>query len=394
MHSSYGRYELHSKIAQGGMAEVFLAFQRDSTGFGKPVALKRLMPYLSEDPEFVQLFLAEARLTAKLSHPNVCKVFDLGEVNGSYYLALEYLPGKTLDRLARAARNAGTPLSPALIAHIAARAAEGLSHAHLAVDPRTGKSLQIVHRDVSPQNLLVTYDGQVKLLDFGIARVVDRMPGSSRGPTRGKPGYMSPEQVAGRPLDARSDVFALGVVIHELLSGRPLFRGDNAVQTKQQVLCAPIPPLGDRPGLTPALRQVVDHALRRSPDERLQSAKELAERLDAAVDGPVPRDATGDLAREMTRLFADQRAEDAARLAEGSEPTRLKVASPRAPDSPDWKPPRRRVLLSVGAALLLLGALGWALSNTPLASWTDSRSDATGSPQRAGDMPPGGAGWR
>jgi serine/threonine-protein kinase len=394
MDVSYGRYELRSKIAQGGMAEVFLAFQRDLQGQGKPVAIKRLMPYLSVDPEFVRLFLAEARLTSKLSHRNLCKVLDLGEVAGSYYLALEYLAGKTLERLARTARNAGIPITPRLAAHIVARAADGLSHAHQAVDPGTGKPLQVVHRDVSPQNLFVTYDGQVKVLDFGIARIADRLSGSSRGRPRGTPSYMSPEQVAGLPMDARSDVFALGVVAHELLSGRPLFRGDTAAQTKHQVLNAPLPPLPDHPGIPEGLRAVVEQALRRDPAERIQSAQELAARLDAPFDGVLSTDATTELAEQMGILFAQQRADELERLALGSHPPLPGGGEVVHDRRSDRLPRRRQVAWSVGAGLLMLAALGWALIHSAELGWTDTRWSPPASSRQAGDFPSGAGPWR
>jgi len=221
-----GPYEIERRLATGGMAEVFVARRRGPHGFVKRVALKRILPQFSRDPDFVAMFIDEARLAAHLDHPNVVQTFDFGEVDGQLYLTMELVEGTNVNRLLRAvsARDEAVPLHDAL--YIASRAAHALAHAHDARDD-DGNDLGIVHRDVSPANLLITRNGYVKLTDFGIARGAQNEAHTDQGHVRGKLGYMSPEQVTGKPLDGRSDVFTLSVVFSEMLLGEPLFGVGN-----------------------------------------------------------------------------------------------------------------------------------------------------------------------
>lgn len=221
-----GPYEIERRLATGGMAEVYVARRRGPHGFVKRVALKRILPQFSKDPDFVAMFIDEARLAASLDHPNVVQTFDFGETDDQLYLAMELVEGTNVNRLLRAvaARDETVPLHDAL--YIASRAAHALAHAHGARDDQ-GNDLGIVHRDVSPANLLITRDGYVKLTDFGIARGAQNEAHTDQGHVRGKLGYMSPEQVTGKPLDGRSDVFTLTVVLAEMLLGEPLFGHGN-----------------------------------------------------------------------------------------------------------------------------------------------------------------------
>ena len=308
----FGRYELKAKIAQGGMAEVFLALQRGPGGFEKMVAIKQLLPELVEEPGFVEMFLDEARIVASLSHPNICQIYELGEEGGRHYIAMEYLSGPTLSRLWKKSLREGLPLAPPLVAYVVARAAEGLAHAHERAAP-DGRSLEIVHRDVSPQNILVTYDGQVKLVDFGIARAATRQSRTGTGVIKGKLSYMSPEQLQGQPLDGKSDVFALGVVLHEMLTGRPLFRGETDLETMQQIIHREVPSVRGAPGVSTALARLVDRATSRAVASR-PSARELALGLEEAVSHARPLVNSEVLANHVRRVFVKEQAEERARL--------------------------------------------------------------------------------
>ncbi len=221
-----GPYVIERRLATGGMAEVFVAKRVGPHGFFKRVALKRILPQYARDPDFVTMFIGEARLAARLEHPNVVQVFDFGELGGELFLAMELVDGSNVNRLLRAVavREEAVPLDLAL--HIASQTAHALAYAHRARDEE-GRPLGIVHRDVSPANILLTHTGHVKLSDFGIARVDGRASRTDDGHVRGKLGYMSPEQVTGRDLDGRSDVFTLATVLAEMLIGQPLFGHGN-----------------------------------------------------------------------------------------------------------------------------------------------------------------------
>src|ERR1700744_1854280 len=219
-----GPYELLRRIATGGMAEVYLARRGGPHGFKKIVAVKRILPQYARDPDFVAMFVDQARICARLVHPNIVQVFDFGEQDGELYMAMEYVDGTTGARLVRAAASRGddVPLDAAL--HITLSVLRALEYAHGARD-EYGSPLALVHRDVSPGNVLIDRSGAVKLTDFGIARAAEIERRTDAGQLKGKLGYMSPEQVVGRELDARSDIFTLGIVLAEMLILRPLFSG-------------------------------------------------------------------------------------------------------------------------------------------------------------------------
>jgi serine/threonine-protein kinase len=304
----FGSYLLLDRIAVGGMAEVFVAV-RPEERTARLYAVKRILPTLSEDAGFVEMFLDEARLVVQLDHPGIQPVHELGRHGDAYYIALDYVAGRDLRAVLQRARARGTPLPVPLAAYVAARVAEALDHAHRKRGA-DGRALGIVHRDVSPANVLLGYDGSVRVIDFGIAQAALR---TRREDTvlRGKFGYMSPEMARGEPVDRRSDVFALGVVLHEMLSGERLFGGRSELGTLEKVLSAEIPPPSRRnAAVPPALDAVVLRALARDPRERHAWASELRrELLPLAAAGSPPADAPA-LARFMARLFpAELRAE-------------------------------------------------------------------------------------
>jgi serine/threonine-protein kinase len=273
---TFGRYELLRKLATGGMGQVFLARQKGPVGFQKLLVVKRLLPHLSEDQEFIQMFLDEARIAGLLNHPNIAQIYDLGDVDGVLYIAMEYIQGDSISQVnARANhyRKGGVPLG--LKCRIIADAAAGLDHAHQARTP-SGRKLGLIHRDVSPQNVLVGFNGNVKLIDFGVAKAAGKLSQTIVGTIKGKHAYMSPEQARGEELDARSDVYGLGIVFYELLTSQRLFKRDSDMSTLKAVVGAKVPPPSEVvPGVPKSLDAVVMKALARKREERFQSAGEL-----------------------------------------------------------------------------------------------------------------------
>ena len=264
-----GKYELVSRLAVGGMAEVFLARAAGPMGFEKTLVLKRILPHFAEDPGFVEMFLREAKLVAQLNHPNIVQIFDFGEEDGSYFLAMEYIDGPHLRALLKKARAVGMPLPPALCARLIASACEGLAFAHDFQDPLTRKPLGLIHRDISPDNILVSRQGAVKVVDFGIAKTADQSQRTQTGVIKGKVAYLSPEQIRGRPLDRRVDVYALGVVLYELLTGHKPFHAPTDASLMQAILFEPLTPATQlRLDLPVALQHILDRALARDRERR------------------------------------------------------------------------------------------------------------------------------
>jgi serine/threonine-protein kinase len=278
----FGPYVLQRRIARGGMAEVFLAQQRGLESAGRRVAVKRILPQLASAPDFIQMFLGEARLAAQLSHPNIVHIYDVGKVDADYFIAMEYVDGVHAGQIFR--RADADRLSPAMVARIGADAAAALHHAHELRAPG-GQRLGLVHRDVSPANLMVSFDGVVKLCDFGIAAAIelgDRQP-TSLGLVTGKYAYMSPEQTAGATPDGRSDVYALAIVLWELLAGKVLVpRGDPA-WAMRAILSGNLTPIARAAPWTPApLAEAITWALE-TRRERRATAAQLAHALEAFI---------------------------------------------------------------------------------------------------------------
>ncbi|MFY2556097.1 serine/threonine protein kinase [Corallococcus terminator] len=263
----FGKYELLRKIASGGMGQVFLA-REHGTGFERLVVLKLILPHLAEDDEFLSMFLDEAGLVARLTHPNLITILDLSQIEGRHCLAMEYVQGDDVRRLEKYSRAQNKPMSVGLILRVIADAAAGLHYAHQARDVQ-GRPMRLVHRDVSPQNILVGFDGGVKVIDFGVAKAATSSANTATGVLKGKYPYMSPEQASGLAIDARSDLFALGVVMWEMLTGKRLFKGDSDLMTLRLVKDCQVPrPSQLNPKLPPGLDEVVLKALAPTPDER------------------------------------------------------------------------------------------------------------------------------
>ncbi len=277
-----GRYALYGEIAAGGMATVHLGRLVGPVGFSRTVAIKRLHPQFAKDPEFVSMFLDEARLAARIQHPNVVSTLDVVALEGEVFLVMEYIQGESLSKLVRACRRKDTLVPPRIASSVVAAALHGLHAAHEAKSER-GEPLNIVHRDISPQNILVGVDGVARVLDFGVAKAAMRAQTTRDGQMKGKLGYMSPEQLHGKGVDRRTDVFAAGVVLWEALTGRRLFDGADAGEIMMKVMSADIPQPGlVVPSIPPQLDSITMRALERDPSNRFASAREFAIALEQA----------------------------------------------------------------------------------------------------------------
>lgn len=279
-----GRYRLGERIATGGMGEVYLAVQEGLGGFAKPLALKLLLPHLSRDMHAVELFLHEANLAARMSHPNVVQIFDVGREGDRYYLAMELIRGVSLSRLVRALDEQGQQLPPELLTFIAHALCDGLHHAHELEGPN-GERLDLVHRDVTPHNVLVSVEGAVKLADFGIAKVRTSAGYTQPGTFKGKLEYVPPELFEGAPADRRADVYAAGITLFQLATLRSPFRRDTEAATMRAIVSEPLPPLGAlRSDLPPELALALERATAKAAKERTPSALELKRSVPALHD--------------------------------------------------------------------------------------------------------------
>ncbi|WP_426751244.1 protein kinase domain-containing protein [Myxococcus sp. Y35] len=295
-----GKYVVRRKLAEGGMAEIYLCTARGAEGFEKEVVIKRVRAFLASDPEFVGMFIAEARLASRLNHANVVQIFDFDKHEDTYYLAMEYVRGCSLWELRKRGKELMEPVPPMLVAHIGAEVARGLHYAHrLRVN---GQPLDLVHRDVTPHNVLLSFDGAVKLTDFGIAKAGNKL--TQPGVLKGKFAYMSPEQARGEAVDARTDIFALGVVLWEMLTGGRLFDGDSEVAVLRAVQQSAIPPPARlNPDVPADLDAAVVRALERDPALRFQTAAELERALAQCVLTHATSVDDTDLSAFMRRLF-------------------------------------------------------------------------------------------
>lgn len=267
------------RISAGGMAEVYKAKLTGAASFERMVAIKRILPHIARDPSFIAMFQAEAKLAVQLQHGNIAQIYQLGRQDDAFYIALEYVEGRDVGAILDLHQKAGNGLPLAPACYIITRCAEGLDYAHNKKGD-DGKPLNIIHRDISPPNILISFEGEVKLIDFGLAKATSSSVQTQAGIIKGKLAYMSPEQVRGAPLDARSDVFALGIVFFELLTGRRLFRRESDIETFETVRQCKVPkPSEINPAIPAPLEAIMLKALARGLDERYASAAALAEAL-------------------------------------------------------------------------------------------------------------------
>ena len=307
----FGDYNLIGRLGFGGMAEVFLAFTAGPGGVRKLCVVKRLHRHLRHTKDFVGMFLDEARLAARLNHPNVVQTYELGEIDGAYFIAMEHLQGQSLDRIMRL-RDKGDPKQwYQLVARVVVDALEGLHYAHELKD-FDGKPLNIIHRDISPQNIFVTYEGITKVLDFGVAKAATQLDSTESGVLKGKCSYVAPEQAYGEKVDRRADLWAMGVVLWEALTGRRLFKAKTNAATLLEVLTAQIPLVMDMaPGVSLTLGQVVEKALQRKPDKRYATANQMKKELDwffREIPDPISREQVGAFVSEA---FSEVRSKQA-----------------------------------------------------------------------------------
>src|SRR5579883_14093 len=330
----FGKYTLVEKIAVGGMAEIYRAKTFGAAGFEKDLVIKRILSQFSNDEEFVRMFIDEARLAAKLQHANVVQIFDFDGVEAppgeiSYYIAMEWVDGKDLRHLLKEGARRRDPLSAAAAVHVAVETLKGLHYAHTRSEG--GRPLGIVHRDVSPHNVLVSYSGDVKISDFGIAKAAARAAVTTNGMVKGKIAYMSPEQVTGQPLDRRTDVFSMGVVLYEMLTGSRLFAGDSEKDVIANVRDAVVePPRARNPDIPVDLERVLMKMLAASPEGRYPTAADAAKAL-TATSAYSPSEGIA-LGEHLARLFppSEKRSTVPARPA----PEIGRCASPSPPGMP------------------------------------------------------------
>ncbi len=336
----YGNYELVRLLATGGMAEVFLARQRGFEGFEKHVVVKRIRPNLAKEPELVRMFINEARVVARLNHPNIVQIYNLGAQGKTYFIAMEYVEGRDLRSVMRQCFELSLQIPVGVACRIAIEAASALDHAH----KRTwanGKPMGIVHRDVTPDNILIADAGTVKLVDFGVAKVKDSGGEETEaGVLKGKYAYMSPEQASGRPIDHRTDVFALGVVLHEMLVGQRLFKRESDMATLRAVQEAEVPaPSSLVKSLPKALDAIVLRALERKASKRFSDALELQVALDRfLVSQQVP--SSSSLVAQFLRELAAKKAQGEASASKVSTSKKRSKSqgSSKPPDSKPSKP--------------------------------------------------------
>lgn len=325
-----GRYEFLVPIAEGGMAAVWAARLKGSRGFSKTVAIKTMLPSISDDPAFEQMFLDEAQIAARIRHPNVVEIMDLGEEKEILYLVMEWVHGEPLASVRRAAAKKGGIPKPIAV-RIVADASAGLHAAHELKDEQ-GQTLGLVHRDISPQNLLITFDGVVKIVDFGVAKAAGRTSqATTAGQVKGKPPYMSPEQALGEAIDRRTDVFALGIILYQLTTGLHPFRGESDLVTLQNIVSDKpiIPPRAHDKSFPRRLESVILKAIDRDRDRRFQSCADLEAALDEVFANELPRGRTEDVGRFMTDLLGHKGEERARAIKEA-----LQRADERAARNP------------------------------------------------------------
>lgn len=416
-----GRYEILGRLAAGGMAEVLLGRMRGPLGFERPVAIKRILPHLAENRAFVDMFLDEARIAAGIRHARVAQVHELAELDGEYFLVMEYIEGESLGGLMRRLWLGGASLDRVLAAHIIAEVCAGLHAAHELTD-LTGSGRQVIHRDVSPQNVMITYAGEVKILDFGIAKAADTAR-TQGGQVKGKCEYMSPEQCCGEPLDRRTDIFSLGVLLYELTLGRRLFKRASEMQVFHAICHEPIPrPTEVDPAYPDLLAAICDRALARAPRDRYATMLDMRRDLVAAIRrirGGEQRDEEELLAGVMTRLFADRirdKRDMLHRVQAGSPLVTIPVAEadiqvelPEVGHPPDGGPSRvsattlsalrarmrrgRGLLLSTAAVLGIVGLwIGGRLATRDTPADAEPGSGTPAAPAPPATKPPGSAG--
>ncbi|MDP2270259.1 MAG: serine/threonine-protein kinase [Archangium sp.] len=371
----FGKYRVVRDLGAGGMAQVFLASIDGPEGFQKQCVVKKILPEYARDPNFSKMFINEARIAAMMSHQNIVQVYEFSRENDEFFLSMEYVSGASLDRIMRTARKVNQPLGPRVAVEVGIGMAHALSYAHTFTTPE-GLPLDIVHRDVSPENILVSREGAVKLTDFGVVKSAMSGQNTVAGVVKGKWSYMSPEQVSSRPLDGRSDVFSLGIVLYEVSVGRRLFRGESLPATVNAVMLAQVtPPSALVPNFPAQLERILMTALNRDPAQRYRTAHDFAVALEQFRASQPWTSGGRHLASVVNTLFPRDGSQPGVNLTPGSGASEGVALAPaqeddlpslsdgitidvQAPVSASLSP---ALLLTLGATLVLGSALFWYL---------------------------------
>jgi tetratricopeptide (TPR) repeat protein/tRNA A-37 threonylcarbamoyl transferase component Bud32 len=374
MPQQFGKYELIQRIGTGGMAEIFKAKVTGEGGFEKLVAIKRILPHLSDNAEFLAMLMREAKLAALLSHPNIVQIYDFGKEENTYYIAMEYLWGNDLRTILNRAKDRHPlPLECAL--YIASRICAGLEYSHNLRDLQ-GNSLNIIHRDVNPQNIIVTNQGEVKIVDFGIAKIEEMDSTTKVGALKGKVAYMSPEQAAGQVIDKRSDIFSTGVILYEMITGGKAFPGTTMAVLERVRKAEFKAPELVVPDLPAEVYEILHKALAKNPDQRFQTCADMLRRLDDCLTMFSERQNTENLSRQIRHLFVDEHLDTKSQEAGfiypsapavavagvgRAERTQTLMIDPAAPAAETASSPARRVV-GLGLGLWFAGTVAVALA--------------------------------
>jgi serine/threonine-protein kinase len=303
----FGKYILLEKLATGGMAEVYLAKMPGAENVSKYFAIKRILPQFSGNLEFIEMFKEEAKIAVNLSHSNVVSIYEFGELNGQFYIVMEFVGGRNLRQILNKLGKVGKRFSIDQILFVIGEVAKGLDHAHRSIDGTTGRRLNITHRDMSPQNVMVSFDGEIKIVDFGIAKAESKIENTRAGTLKGKFGYMSPEQADGQEVDFRTDIFSVGIVFWELIAGERLFVANNEINTLRKIRDCVVPSLNKiDPSIPAELERIVNKALARDRNLRYQSCSELQKDISKFMNRQYPDFSPQDFSHFMRSVFTDE----------------------------------------------------------------------------------------
>ena len=306
-YETFGDYILLEKLASGGMAEVYLAKKITSGGVQKFVAIKRILQQFSDSKDFIAMFKDEAKIAINLSHSHVVSIYDFGTQNSQFYIVMEFVEGRNLRQILNRIQKVKKQFSIAQVTHIIKQVTEGLDYAHNCIDPTTGQPLNIIHRDISPQNIMLSFEGNAKVVDFGIAKAAHQIESTQAGTLKGKFGYMSPEQVEGQTVDRRTDIFALGIMIWEMLANQRLFLANNEINTLRKIRECDVPRLRDiNPNIPLDLDKIVQRALKKDRSERYKTAFDMHRDLQSFLSRFEPDFSTKDISKFVRELFSEE----------------------------------------------------------------------------------------
>ncbi len=306
-YEAFGDYILLEKLASGGMAEVYLAKKMASSGVQKFVAIKRILQQFSDSKDFIAMFKDEAKIAINLSHSNVVSIHDFGIQDSQFYIVMEFVEGRNLRQILNRMKKLKQQFSIAQVTHTIKQVTEGLDYAHNCIDPTTGQALNIIHRDISPQNIMLSFEGNAKIVDFGIAKAAYQIESTQAGTLKGKFGYMSPEQVEGQIVDRRTDIFALGIMIWEMLANQRLFLANNEINTLRKIRECDVPRLRDiNPNIPLDLDKIVQRALKKDKSERYKTAFDMHRDLQSFLSRFEPDFSTKDISQFVRELFSEE----------------------------------------------------------------------------------------